>query len=370
MNRALGRVHALVISGNLMLTRTPSLLLILLLATSSVVCAQVGDSQQTESRSPAIIPIAVLGDSDSHSYRDSLDNAARGGSFHELTFNWPALWQQLRNDEVDFGHFDIWGSSYRVARLKSWFGLKARAPAKLDFEYNYAVSGLECSSLLSAWPYQAKWLLQRLEADAEYWANGLVFIRIGVNDIGQGHHLNTWAETGLESSTQTIINNCASEIQAVTDAITVQHPSVKVVLIGIFRNYNLPSLYAVSDRNQLENIESVLSGFDFALAEIAQGSSRTIFIDDNAWFLNRFGGRLDSSLVDSIILDKRIQISNTMGDHPANLVLADKHAGTVINGLWLMNVISQINTQFDLNLTSPSEKEIADIICQDNAVVC
>ena len=41
--------------------------------------------------------IAVIGDSDSHSYRDSVSGIRRGGEIHNISFNWIETWSRLRS---------------------------------------------------------------------------------------------------------------------------------------------------------------------------------------------------------------------------------------------------------------------------------
>ncbi|MFT6988283.1 MAG: hypothetical protein ACJASL_000245 [Paraglaciecola sp.] len=310
-----------------------------------------------------IIPIAVLGDSDSHNYHDQYDNKARGGDYHSVTFNWPTLWDKFRSQEINMGIYGTWGTHYRIARIKHWLGLTGRAPKKLDYNYNYAVSGLRCESLLQGWPYQAKWLIKRLESEATHWNNGLVVIRISVNDLGSTEQLVTWGNTGLNKHAQEVVTNCVTQINEAIDQILSIHSSVKVAVMGMCRDCNITDTYTVWPKlSQIENRNQVLSLFDKKLINYASQHNRVLFIDDVKWLSKRYGDRHHEPINFETKLANKIKIISRQGNHPSNLILADYHAGTVYNGLWLNNLIDQLNTGFQLHLSPLTEEEIYSAI--------
>ncbi|MFV1872008.1 MAG: hypothetical protein ACMZ64_01605 [Oleiphilus sp.] len=330
----------------------------------SIVVFVVSPVYFAEPRQPSsAIPIAVLGDSDSHSYRDKFDNKARGGEYHDVTFNWPALWDRFRSDEVNLGRFDEWGESYRLARIKYWLGLPARAPKKLDFEYNYAVSGLRCESLLASWPYQAKWLIQRLQRSPEFWQKGIVIIRIGVNDLGSTEQLIRWSKTGLDEMASKTVSSCTKHISETIEAILTAHPTIKVTVMGMCRSCNLTDTYKVwPDIENIQNRDAVMSAYDQDLEGFASNQQRVLFIDDVQWLKQRYGDRYSETMSFETKLAEQVDIYSKAGDHPSNLILSDLHSGTVYNAFWLNNLIGQMNNGFDLRLTPINEKDVLSVI--------
>lgn len=312
------------------------------------------------SASPAALKISVLGDSDSHYYDDFLDQLQRGGEFHDYALGWPELWSRLRPGEVNFGPLGHWGTGYRLARLRDQLGLLGRAPAKYDYQNNYAVSGLKCESLQSSWPYQARWLIKQLGTDPP--DHGLVVIRIGVNDLGQLESQDEHAADGLTDSAMRRVKSCTEHIIAAAKAIAAASPQIRIALLGMARDYNL-DIEAASRFNaaQAARIESVFSEFDGQLNAFAQQAPNVLFINDHDWHVARVGSRLDRPPAASFAV-AGLQVLNRRGDHPQHLILADRHAGTLYNGLWLNHVIEQLNAGFGLSLTTLTEQELVELI--------
>lgn len=311
----------------------------------------------------APLPVAILGDSDSHSYRDKYDNKARGGDFHSVTYNWPALWDRFRSEQVNLGAFGTWGESYRRARIKNWLKLPARAPKKLDFDYNYAISGLRCQSLLEGWPYQAKWLISRLQRSPDFWEKGLVIIRIGVNNLGSTKQLEQWGVSGLDKTAKDVVSECVRQITEATEQLLASHPSVKIAILGMCRDCNLTESYKHwPTLENIKNRDQVLGSFDQQLKSYVQNKKRVLFIDDVAWQIKRYSDRYNEPIKLETRLADKVTIKSRQGDHPSNLILADYHAGTVYNGFWLNNLIEQLNQGFELELSPLSEEEILSVI--------
>ena len=315
------------------------------------------------------IPVAVLGDSDSHGYHDVFDNL-RGGRFNDISFNWAEVWELLHGNEIELGEQGAWGSSYRFARIWHALGLRTQAPRKFDFQYNYAVSGMTCQSLLNTWPYQARWLLDRIRRDRTYWDNGLVVIRIGINDLGQAYHLENWAESGLDDTARLVVDTCVDYILETTGRLLDSHPGITVVISGIVRDYNVPTTLVFTDVEEIARIEEVLQYYDNRLLEFTTAESRAVFFDDREWVTELFGDRARGELIESFSLADRINISNTVGDHPSNISLADLHGGTVYHGLWLRNMLRQLNEQTSYEFTLPTAEDIAGLICNHEEVDC
>ncbi|MCG8312659.1 MAG: hypothetical protein MI976_05535 [Pseudomonadales bacterium] len=314
------------------------------------------------------IPVAVLGDSDSHCYRDHFDKLARGGEYHSVTFNWTEIWQMLRANEIDQGEFGKWGTHFRIARVMHRLGCLARAPRKLDFKYNYALSGVRCESLLDSWPYQGRWLLRYLQRNPIAWHNGVVIIRIGINDFGQIHHLNNFEQSGLDKAIATKVDRCVAAIEAIMNAILSACEGIKVVLVGIARDYYRADIMANLSNQKLENIESVLSYFDKQLVFLSDASPRVMFVDDFAWWHRYFQFKVgDARPNDKTTLSDGFELYSAIGDAPHNVTLSDGHAGTVSNGLWLMHLVDSLRAQWGLNLTPIKDTELTRIVRQHSS---
>lgn len=304
---------------------------------------------------PAPLAVAVLGDSDSHSYRDSVNRIHRGGANNAKTFNWIEVWRRLEPEEIDPGPFARAGDGRAMARLKETFGAPTRTPAKLDYLYDYAWSGARCASLMDDWPEQGRRFLARLKAEPRRWAEGLVVIRIGVNDFGQGEHLRQWAQA--PESAEPLVDHCLADIGEAVGAIR-KVSSVHIALVGIAHDYDSPFADAsvVADAD-VASVEVALARFDKGLEALANADPRTAFIDDRNWFQRRFGSRLNRTLAENAKV-AGLSVANAVGDDAAHLHTMDEHAGTVASGLFLQALIARLNEKFGWRLSVPSDAEI------------
>jgi len=319
---------------------------------------QADDNRQINSQ----MPVAVLGDSDSHSYRDSYDNKARGGKYHDYSYNWIELWSRLAKDEINPGQWGTWGSHYRIARLKNTLMLKSRSPKKLDYEYNYAVSGLRCRSLLNDWPYQGKWLLNEIRSNNDYWDNGIVIIKIGYNDIGKTSDLKKWKNSGLNTESSALVSSCTDSIITMSDSILAMSPNVKISIAGVARTYNFMDEWDEKlDEEGIKNIEEVLSDFDSRLKQYATDQARVAYIDDHLWFNKIFGSQESKDLKPRVKFSQGVELINASGDEPINMLLRDHHTGTLYNGLWINHLITEINRQLNLTLSAPDLGQVEEI---------
>ena len=116
----------------------------------------MADESPTSGRAAApagSIPMAVIGDSNSHSYRDSISfppgSRERGGALRGRNLQWVEIVARLRGGQLDPGPWVAWGRSGNVAWLRESIGLSAgRAPRKEDYLYNFANSGAACKHLI------------------------------------------------------------------------------------------------------------------------------------------------------------------------------------------------------------------------------
>jgi hypothetical protein len=311
------------------------------------------------------IPVAVLGDSDSHSYHDELhfrDTTLRGGAYRATTFQWTEVWARLRPTEVDLGAWGRWGNRGTVAALRRAVGLEGRAPPKQDFQYDFAFSGARCNHLVETMAAQTVPLVRLMDRDAERWSRGVVVIRIGINSVGGLADLDEYATTGPSPAVRARLRDCTRHIERAVARIRAGHPTTRVVLVGIFDDSNWAKLLdRWHDPAALANIATVLDVFDDHLRELAAGDPWCAFLDERAWFRRHWGGRAGDGrpAYRSVNVGGAVPVSNTAGDHPRNLAVADGHAGTVANGLWLQELISLIETRWRLGFTPIRLDEIA-----------
>ena len=316
-------------------------------------------------REPATgVAVAVLGDSDSHAYHDPLNDVERGGEFADVTHQWTAIWAALRPDEIDLGARGDFGTRNSIAHLRYLLSLPAKSPRKRDFRHNFAISSTRCESLSRRWPYQTKWLRSLLKADPQRWADGLVFIRIGVNDFGQARHLDVWARTGLDASASRLVDGCLDDISNAVEEIREVSATVNIALVGIAHDYNAPpSTEQWQTVPELARIDAVLDHFDAGLQALAAGDPHIAYLDDKRWVSRYWGGRDADGrpAYHPVFLGGTTPVTNTAGDAPSHRVLADGHAGTVANGLWLASVLSTLNERFGYRFSPIADAEIASL---------
>ncbi|QPC32949.1 SGNH/GDSL hydrolase family protein [Caldimonas thermodepolymerans] len=317
------------------------------------------------------VPLAVLGDSDSHAYHDTLHfppgSPARGGPYRAITFQWTEVLARLRPEAIDLGPWGRWGMRRSWARVLGRLGRTVRAPRKEDHRHNFAVSGARCEDLLDGWR-QTYALKQLMDEDPDRWARGVVVVRIGINSFGSEADLDRLAHDPRDPQVQAEVARCLDAIAASVDLIRASHPRTRFVLVGIFDN----SRWARADVRwqdpvALHRIASGLDRFDDGLRRLARERRDVAFFDDRAWFAARWGGRDPEGrpAYRDVMLGGVLRVSNTAGDAPHNAVLADRHAGTVWNGWWAAALVELMNQQFGLGIAPMTDCEIASLLVQD-----
>jgi hypothetical protein len=326
------------------------------------------DGMRSAPRNPnppsASIPLAVLGDSNSHSYQDykwfPATSNERGGPLRARTFQWTEVLARLRGQEVDLGPWVRWGRPGVVARTREWFGLSGgRAPEKEDYLYNFANSGAACKNLMGGRFRQGPRLVELMNEDPERWTRGVVVIRIGINSWAGLLDLQAADPTAPELPAT--IAYCAGEIRKAVEMIHASHPSTRILLIGIPNEADDPANFDRwrSPRDTI-NIRMALDNFNSAIRDIAVGNPRVAFFDDFAWFERRWGTR-DASGKPSdktFAFGPALRITNTAGDEPGNLLLGDHHVGVVANALWAQTLVAYLKETFGLPLTPISDEEL------------
>ncbi len=333
-----------------------------------VIFADSGERASTADYHPDSIPLAVLGDSDSHSYQDRESfppgSKERGGEYRAMTFNWPEVLARLRGDQLDLGQWGVWGPDRHIAKARELLGLPVRRPRKEDFRYNFAVSGASCRNLNAGWR-QVDRLLKVMALDPVHWRQGIVVIRIGIVDFGGTDHLDAFAEDAEAPAPSAALQRCLQQITTAVRRIRADHPTTRFVLVGILSNADWARMV---DRWQSasaqRNIKRSLDRFDDALRALAEEDDRVAFFDDRQWFHLLWGGRDENGApaYRSVVLPHELSVSNTEGDNPANAVLADGHAGVVWNLLWAKALVGLLNAQFELQLRPIEDAEVLQFL--------
>lgn len=350
-----------------------SLLRVSCLAGAAVACAWVfwsvyGGVNALPAGTRESVALAVLGDSDSHSYHDREafppGTGERGGAYRATTFQWTEALARLRGDQLDPGRWDVHGALGVVAHATQALGLGGRSPRKEDYEYNFAVSGDGCDALLGGSSRQVPSLLSLMDEAPARWRNGVVVIRIGVNTFGTAETLDALAQDPQAPMALEKIAACVVAIRESVVALHARHPGVRIVLVGIFDNAHWAKyLHKWQSPESLENINQGLDRFDDALRAMALADSRLAFFDDRAWFHGLWGARDEKGIAAyREIKLGGMRISNSLGDAPVHSTLADGHAGTAWNALWAQSLVALLNQQFDLGIAPIRDEEVLALV--------
>lgn len=319
------------------------------------------------------IPMAVLGDSNSHSYQDRksfpLDGRERGGALRATTLQWTEILTRLRGEEIDLGPWGVWGRPWWVAWARELVGLlPSRAPIKEDYLYNFANSGAACRHLMGerrGQPFrQAPRLVALMNQQPEQWRRGVVVISIGPVDWNQLLDLQSRDPSAPEL--RRAVDYCTQEIRAAIALIHASHPSTRVVLSGLGNEADDPSNFdKFRDGTAMANIRKALAGANAEFRKIALADPQRIaYVDYNEWFIQRWGQRASDGqpTYQSIAISPTLRITNSAGDEPQNAWLSDHHGGTAVNAMWAQSLVQWLRESFALPLTPISDEEVARIV--------
>lgn len=346
-----------------------ALSIVLLIATCALL-ALWATSQGTPLTSPKAeappqsIPLAILGDSDSHSYQDTASfpegGPDRGGRYRAQTWQWGELLSRLRGDHLDLGPWGTWGTRGVIAKAQDKLGWSGRFPRKMDYRHNLAVSGAVCQDLSRA--RMVKQLIDLMNENPQRWQKGIVVIRIGVNDVGARQALSAWAQNGQDPKLMGQVQACVDQYKQAVASIWQVHPHVRFVLVGLFDNSNwAPLVDKWQDPVALQNIAMGLNAFNSPLKQFAQQDKRLSFFDDQAWFRQHWGARApDGSPRYGVArIDGRWSTPNTSGDSPDHANVLDGHAGTIWNLLWTQALVRHINMAFSTGVPDIRDQDLA-----------
>jgi hypothetical protein len=315
-------------------------------------------------RPPAQIRFAVLGDSDSQSYHDTLMLGGadmRGGPWRATTWQWTEVLARLRPDQIDPGAWGAWGTGKYRAFIDEARGALARTPPKDDYRYDFAVSGATCHQLMGLTQRQAVRLVELMDTEPLAWRGGVVLIRIGINDIGGHDVMDELARDRHAARPTALIDACVQSIGTAVTLIRKHHPATNIVLVGILSNADWSVEFGSWQSGAaIANIDAGLDRFDNGLRKIASTDRHILFLDDRAWFRSWWGERDDEGLprYKTVRLAPGWAITNTSGNDPHNAVLSDSHAGVVWNTLWTQHLVASLNTAFGLSIRPITDDEV------------
>lgn len=319
-------------------------------------------------------PLAVLGDSDSTGYQNTVDhNGATlprqhwaGGEFHAITLQWHEALARMRGDVLDLGPHDVWGvpRHQSLSRVRRALGQAWRGPHKQDHRHNFAWPS-SCDSLMTEPWAQARQLRDLMDRAPAAWQRGVVVIRIGVNDFGKEETLEALAKDPNDAPSRQLMDHCAAQYRAAVSHLRERHPQLRFVLVGIFNNAHWPPLHARWQSAQEQaNIVAGLKHFDDALRQMAQTDERIAFFDDQAWFEKRWGGRdaQGQPAYTTPVLAPGLAVANTAGDAPTNAVLGNKHAGLAWNVWWSQALVQLLRERWTISVAPISDDEAATFV--------
>ena len=318
----------------------------------------------TQDRPANAVALAVLGDSNSHSYQDSLafppGSPLRGGAQRSRTFNWVEVLARLRGREVDPGPWLVWGSSGLLASGREALGLDGgRAPRKLDYLYNFANSGAGCDDLMVGRHRQAPRLVALMDKEPARWQRGVVVIRIGLNDWSP--LLQAQARGEQAGVVDAAIARCRQRFSEAIGLIRARHAATRILVVGIGNEIDDPGQFEYfRSAAEIERIGRALERFNGALKEMAARTPNAAFFDDAAWFRARWGQRGPQGQPDyrSVRVGPDFFVANTAGDAPQNALVADHHAGLVWNALWAQSLVARLREAFGVPVTPIGDEEL------------
>jgi len=318
------------------------------------------------------IPLAVIGDSGSHSYQDPITFPPGGGlrdaALRDRTFQWTEVLARLRGSEIDMGPWVRWGRGGMSAWVRDLVGLGGgRSPLKEDYLYNFSNTGAACKNVmgdrLGQRYRQAPRLVALMDQEPERWRRGVVVIHIGGNDWNR--LLDLQAQDPAAYELRETIHYCRDQIERAVELIHASHPSTRILVVGPASDADDPGTFdRYRDAKASANIRAAVGSFGKALRGIATRHPDFVgFVDSGVWFRQRWGERgAEGEPAYRAVGIGPLQLSNTAGDGPDNIWLGDGHAGTAINTLWAQQIVERIRELTGAPLTPISDEEVVHFL--------
>lgn len=316
------------------------------------------------------VPMGVLGDSNSHSYQDTLTfppgSRERGGPYRAGTFQWTEVLARLRPAEIDPGPWETSGQGLLGAKADELRGRDGgRHPRKQDYRYNVAYTGAGCQSLVAGVQRQVQPLLGLMAPDAARWRQGVVVIRGGMLPLSLPEVLDALSRDPAAPKAQAEVRGCLGSVTQAVGLIRAAHPQTHIVLVGIFDDSNDPvNFNRWRSRAALDNIAKGLDRFDEGLRELAKRTPQVSFFDDRAFFTGLWGGRDAQGAPAYRTLHASPglpAVTLSLGDAPSHALVADDHWGLVTNTLWAQ-ALSRHLKAVGLAVTPIDDSEVSRFI--------
>ncbi|MEM5312084.1 SGNH/GDSL hydrolase family protein [Paraburkholderia sp. JHI869] len=314
------------------------------------------------------VRLAVLGDSNSQSYHDTVmlsDPNARGGQWRATTWQWTEVLAQLRGDQIDQGKWGVWGTGKYHAIASEALGALARTPPKQDYRYNFAISGATCAQLMGQSQRQAIRLVDLMDTEPQAWRGGIVFIRIGDNDLSSHELFDEMSRDPTASHPSAVIDACIKSIGQAVALIRKYHPDTYVVLSTAASGADWPGEFeSWQSAKEIANIDAGVDRFNKGLRALAAADRHVYVLEDEAWWRSLWGQRDDHGRPNykTVHLGPGWAITNTSGDDPHNTFLSDTHSGVVWNALWTQYFVTSLNAAFGLHIKPITDAEVVDFL--------
>jgi len=312
------------------------------------------------------IRFGILGDSDSHSYQDtvSFPPGTRFGAYHSVTFVWPEVLARLRSDQLDFGPWGIRGTRRSIAELMDWFGMRGRVRRE-DYLHNFAFMGANCDSLTGYNGRMTRRLIAQIDRDPAAWRQGIVYVGLGANDFGHQDSLDALARDAADPAVQGKIAGCLRKIREAVQSIRAQHPTIRFVLAGTLADVNDPSLLGQWRSEQaIRNINAGLDVYTRGLQAMADADPGIVAADPRPWFARHWGGRDRNGepAFRPVVIGKTFAVNFASGDDPKNAMTADEHGGVVWNVLWARHLVDLINAKFGNGIRPITDHDVEEFL--------
>lgn len=320
------------------------------------------------------VPIAMMGDSDTEGYQKHASlwtdrwrvELLPGGTYNDITWQWPEVLARIRADEVDLGAWDFWGVPrlLSLSRVRQLLGQSWRGPYREGYRHNLAWASPCWSLIRGPWP-QAPQLRDLMDENPAFWERGVVVIRIGVGTFGMVDSLTRLAAKPDDPQVATQIDECVDAYEQAVLHLRERHPKLRFVLVGVLNNAHWTQyLNRWHAPAELANIDAGLDRFDQGLRRLTTRYPGVAFFDDRAWFRRHWGerGADGAPAYGSVAILDELKVANTAGDAPANAVLANEHAGMVWNVLWVQELVALMRRDLGVELTPIEDTERAAFV--------
>jgi len=340
-------------------------------AACMVAALAMDDGVRPAAPAAAPIALAVMGDSNSHAYQDTVSfpvgSGLRGGAWRDSTFQWTEILARLRGHEIDLGPWETSGRSGFWLNLRYLLGQpEVRAPRKLDHRYNFANSGAPCDGLTTGRYRQAPRLVAMMDREPERWRRGVVVIRIGMASLSSVALLDGMARDPADAAAREAMDGCLRHIGDAVRLIRASHPATHIVLVNVFEDANDPVDFAHwLSPEAVNNIGRAFDHYRDAVRALAARDPAMSFFDDRAWFRAHWGQRGtrgEPAAFRTVAIGAHLRVRHALGDPPTNTMVADGHAGLVWNALWAQALVRHLREPAGLPLTPIGDEEVARFV--------